>query len=153
MTATEKLILASMGTKALGAMLAPTMAEEYTEAKRWRGSYYGVNADGSGAPAAPPPAAQRSTPQQGGQQAAPAAPIQQAAAPQRQMTPAQPVNTPAPVMASRELMPSPPSMQQANAVNTVPELPAAPAAKAPSAPIQNSPIEAKQLMEPGVRYV
>lgn len=77
MSLTEKLMLASVGTNALGALLAPSPREvaeaEYSEAKKWRGSFYGMETGGTPAevpqpsndslfperprtPTAPPPA-------------------------------------------------------------------------------------------------
>ncbi len=132
MTLTEKLMLASIGSKAIGGFLAPTMSEQYTEAKRWRGAYYGTYANGT-SDAAPPSAVSQQ----------PATPAQQI------VSPAKPVGAAPPTQAkpTRELMSSMPRQT----VNTTPAMPEAP--KVAQAPIENAPIEAKKLMQEGVRYV
>lgn len=130
MSLTDKLMLASIGTKAVGAFLAPGMDEQYTEAKRWRGAFYGTYADGSGA-----------------QEVEAATP---AGAAEAQQQPSQAIGPqPGGQPPQRELMPSqPPAATQSAQVQ------AAPAAAPPSAaPIENAPIESRQLMQPGVRYV
>lgn len=55
MSLTEKLLLAQMGTKTIGAFLAPTDDEVAAAQKKWRGSFYGVDAadKNAGAPQAP----------------------------------------------------------------------------------------------------
>lgn len=55
MSLTEKLLLAQMGTKTIGAFLAPTDDEVATAQKKWRGAFYGADASdkSAGAPQAP----------------------------------------------------------------------------------------------------
>lgn len=82
MSLTEKLLLAQAGTKVVGAFLAPTDDQIAEAQKKWRGAFYGMEADGSTAkpatPQAPPP---------------PAAPQRQLLSPQTAQ--AQPVAAPA----------------------------------------------------------
>lgn len=42
MSFSDKLLLASIGTKAVGSFLAPTLDEEYSAARKFRGSFYGT---------------------------------------------------------------------------------------------------------------
>lgn len=129
MSLVDKLMLASIGTKAVGAFLAPGLDESYTEAKRWRGAFYGTYADGSGAQEV---------------EAATPAGAAEAQQPSQAIGP-QPGGQPPP----RELMPSQPQAAPQSA-----QVQAAPGAAPPSAaPIENAPIESRQLMQPGVRYV
>ncbi len=52
MSLTDKLLLAKVGTDVAGGLFGQSPEEEYAaqfeEQKRWRGAFYGVNADGSG---------------------------------------------------------------------------------------------------------
>jgi hypothetical protein len=59
MSLTEKLLLAQAGTKVVGAFLAPTDDQVAEAQKKWRGAFYGAEADGKAAaqPQAQPPAA------------------------------------------------------------------------------------------------
>lgn len=78
MSLTDKLLMAKVGTDVAGALFGPSPEEDYAaqaeEAAKFRGAFYGMNADGTGAiPAGPPAieAPQQSAPQQA-QQAQPA---------------------------------------------------------------------------------
>lgn len=61
----EKLILAQGGAKVVGAFIAPSQDEIADAQKKWRGAFYGVNADGSGGGVPAPRAAPAATTQQG----------------------------------------------------------------------------------------
>jgi len=132
MSFTDKLLLASLGSKAVGAFLAPDLGDQYDEAKRWRGAFYGAYADGSSDPA---PVAEPAT-----------------AAPQPITGPAAPAGqAPEPVAAqSRELMPTTGQSQPRQTAQTTPAVGAAPGV---TAPVENTEIVPRQLMQPGVRYV
>jgi hypothetical protein len=92
MTLTEKLLLAQAGTKVIGAFIAPTENQIQEAQKKFRGAFYGAEAN-----AAPPP------PSQGMQGPGPAV---NPATPQRQLLgqPSQPLPTMAPQPASQQTL-------------------------------------------------
>jgi len=76
MSLTDKLLLTKMGTDVAGALFGPTPQEEFEsqaiEAAKFRGAFYGMEADGTGA--LPPPAQASSPPVVGSQSAGTQAP-------------------------------------------------------------------------------
>lgn len=129
MSLTNKLLLASMGTKAIGSFLAPTTDEVYEAQRKWRGAYYGVEGDGK---QLMPEQPQQATPQQQTKLAQPAA-LQTPTLPDAQRR--QPVaqDSPAP---QGEMPTAQPKRQLMN-----------------EAPVSNDPITLNDPQAPGVRYL